>query len=71
MSYKLETADRHQAEAQGIHLPVVHMASAERAGQGEVGGCTQRVQTAWPRLGSALNSSWLEPGIGHFFIFLA
>ena len=35
---------------------------AERAGQGEVGGCTQRVQTAWLRLGSALNSPWLEPG---------
>ena len=37
-------------------------ASAERAGQGEVGGCTRRVQTAWPCLGSALNSPWLEPG---------
>ena len=35
---------------------------AERAGQGEVGGCTRRVQTAWPHLGSALNSPWLEPG---------
>ena len=34
---------------------------AERAGQGEVGGCTRRVQTAWPCLGSALNSPWLEP----------
>ena len=28
----------------------------------EVGGCTRRVQTAWPCLGSALNSPWLEPG---------
>ena len=35
---------------------------AERAGQGEVGGCTRRVQTAWPCLGSALNSPWLELG---------
>ena len=37
-------------------------ASAERAGQGEVGGCTRRVQTARPCLGSALNSPWLELG---------
>jgi len=29
-------------------------ASAERAGQGEVGGCTQRVQTAWASQGPAL-----------------
>ena len=27
-----------------------------------MGGCTRRVQTAWPCLGSALNSPWLEPG---------
>ena len=38
---------------------------AERVGQGEVGGFTQRVQTAWPRL---VNSSWLEPG-GPFLRF--
>ena len=31
-------------------------ASADRAEQGEVGGCTQRVQTAWPRLGSAVEA---------------
>jgi len=35
-------------------------ASAERAGEGEVGGCTQRVQTAWLSLGSAL-----EHWVGH------
>ena len=28
---------------------------------GGIGGCTRRVQTAWLRLGSALNSHWLEP----------
>ena len=37
-------------------------ASAERAGQGEVGGCTRRVQTAWPCLGSAVERSWSAPG---------
>ena len=36
-------------------------APAERAGQGEVGGCTRRVQTAWRCLGLALKSPWLEP----------
>ena len=42
--------------------------TAERAGQGEVGGCTQRVQTTWPCLGSAVERSWsaLE---GHFHRF--
>jgi len=34
-------------------------ASAERAGQGEVSGCTQRVQTAWASLGPALEMPWL------------
>ena len=43
---------------------------AERAGQGEVGGCTRRVQTAWPRLGSSLEASWLALG-GPFLSFLA
>ena len=28
----------------------------------EVGGCTWRVQTAWPCLGLALKSIWLELG---------
>ena len=27
---------------------------SRRAGQGEVGGCTGRVQTVWPCLGSAI-----------------
>ena len=36
-------------------------APAERAGQGEVGGCTRRVPTAWRCLGLALKSPWLEP----------
>jgi len=35
---------------------------AERAGQGEVGGCTRRVQTAWPRLGWSLEATWLALG---------
>jgi len=29
---------------------------AERVGEGEVGECAQRVQTVWPRLGSALKT---------------
>ena len=33
--------------------------TAERAGQGEVGGYTRRVQTAWLSLGSALKMPWL------------
>ena len=37
-------------------------ATAERAGQGEVGGCTRRVQTAWPCLGSAVERSWSALG---------
>ena len=32
---------------------------AERAGQGEVGGCTRRLQTAWPCLGSLVERPWL------------
>ena len=43
---------------------------AERAGQGEVGECTQRVQTAWPRLSSSLEVTWLALG-GPFLSFLA
>jgi len=42
---------------------------AERAGQGEVGGCTQRVQTTWPCLGSFLEATWLALG-GPFLSFL-
>ena len=34
-------------------------ATAEKAGQGEVGGCTRMVQTAWPCLGSAVERYWL------------
>jgi len=48
----------------------VGSAWAERAGQGEVGGCTQRVQTAWPCLGSSLEATWLALG-GPFLSFLA
>ena len=33
-------------------------ASTERVGEGQVGGCTQRVQTAWPHLGSSLEVTW-------------
>ena len=44
--------------------------TAERAGQGEVGGCTRRVQTAWPCLGSAVERSWSALG-GPFPPFLA
>ena len=36
--------------------------TAERVGQGEVGGCNRRVQTACARLGSAIERSWLAPG---------
>ena len=36
--------------------------TAERVGQGEVGGCTRRVQTAWPCLGSAVERSWSALG---------
>ena len=44
--------------------------TAERAGQGEVGGCTRRVQTAWPCLGSTVERSWSAQG-GPFPSFLA
>ena len=27
-----------------------------------MGGCTRRVQTAWPRLGSSLEATWLALG---------
>ena len=43
---------------------------AERAGQGKVGGCTRRVQTAWPCLGSVVERSWSAQG-GPFPSFLA
>ena len=42
---------------------------AERVGHGEVGGCTQRVQTALPCLGSSLETTWLVPR-GPFLSFL-
>ena len=45
-------------------------ASAERVGQGEVGGCAWRVQTAWPRPGSSLEATWLALE-GPFLSFLA
>ena len=32
---------------------------AEKAGQGEVGRCTRRVQTVWPRLDSSLEATCL------------
>ena len=38
-------------------------------GQGEVGGCIQSVQTAWVRLGLAVESPWLALG-GPFLSFL-
>ena len=38
--------------------------------RGEVGGCTQRAQTAWPHLGSAIETTWLALG-GPFLSFLA
>ena len=44
--------------------------TAERAGQGEVGGCTRRVQTALPCLGSTVERSWSALG-GPFPPFLA
>ena len=31
-------------------------------GQGEVGGCTRRVQTAWPSLGSTVESDLVSTG---------
>jgi len=46
-------------------------------GQGEVGGYTQRVQTAWPRLDLATEGPWLALGdwespllgiYGHIFL---
>jgi len=37
---------------------------------GEVGGCTWRVQTVWPCLGSSLEATWLALG-GPFLSFLA
>jgi len=36
----------------------------------KVGGCTWRVQTAWPHLGSPLEITWLSLG-GPFLSFLA
>ena len=40
-------------------LHEIGSATAVRAGQGEVGECTWRVQTAWLSLGSALKMPWL------------
>ena len=47
--------------------------SAERVGQGEAGGCTRRVQTAWLPLGLAVEMPWLWKclgwhWVGHFSI---
>ena len=36
-------------------------ASAERVGQGEVGGVTRRVTCTWWLLGLAVKVPWLEP----------
>ena len=35
---------------------------AERVGQGNVGGCSRMVQTAWPCRGLVVKSAWLGPG---------
>jgi len=43
---------------------------SRKGGTGEVGGCTRRVQTAWPRLGWCLEATWLALG-GPFLSFLA
>ena len=43
---------------------------SRKGGTGEVGGCTRRVQTAWPRLGSSLEATWLALG-GPFLSSLA
>jgi len=45
-------------------------ALAENVGQGEVSGCTCRVQAAWLCLGSAVGLPWLALG-GPFLSFLA
>ena len=37
-------------------------ASAERVGQGEVGGVTRRVLCTWQLLGLAAKGPWLAPG---------
>ena len=44
-------------------------ASTERTEQREVCGCTQRLQTAWPCLGFAVEITWLALG-GLFLSFL-
>ena len=48
----------------GMKLSALEIGStwAERAGQGELGGCTRRVATVWLSLGSALKTPWLVPG---------
>ena len=40
-------------------------ASAERVGQGEVGGVTHRVLCTWQLLGMAVKGLWLAP-VGQF-----
>ena len=35
----------------------------------QVGGCTRRVQTAWPRQGSSLEATWLALGGPFLFFF--
>jgi len=42
-----------------MSLPTIGSALAERVGQGEVGGCTRRVLTALPHLGSTVERPWL------------
>ena len=44
-----------------VHL-CAGSASAERVGQGEVGGVTGRVLCTWWLLGLALKRPWLVPG---------
>jgi len=48
------------------HFLEIGSALAERAGQGEVGGCTQRVQIAWLFLDLVVEILWLALG-GSFF----
>jgi len=43
---------------------------SRKGGMGEVGGGTQKVQTAWPRLGLSLETTWLALE-GPFLSFLA
>ena len=53
----------------GLESWEIGSARAERVGQGEVGGYTQRVQTTWPCLGFAMKSTSLE--LGRPFLLLS